>query len=75
MAEKRHIITRNEQGEVAPAHRTKIAGGVRFDGDVERVGPARASKNASRGVAHRGLQVAKQFKRAAKSNKRVYLDV
>jgi hypothetical protein len=73
VAEKRTIITRNEQNEVSPAHR--IAGGVRFDGDVELPTAARQAKLESRKSAHRGLNVAKQFHAAARSKKRVVLDV
>jgi hypothetical protein len=77
MAEKRQIISRNEQNEVAPAHRTRIAGGVRFDGGVERAGVERASKVANRTStrAQQALQNHKMFIKAASSKKRVVLDV
>jgi len=72
--EKRHIITRNEQGEVSPPHRARLAGGVRFDG-VERVTTERAGKRAATKTDHRSMNIPKQFHKAARSRKPMKLNV
>ena len=73
MAEKRQIISRNEQNEVAPAHR--IAGGVAFETHaVERPTSERQAKRAST-KGDRALRNQKQFETAARSRKRIVLDV
>ena len=73
MSEKRQIITRNEQNEVAPAHR-RIAGGVRFDG-VERGTAERTAKTAGRKTDTRSINVPSQFHKAARSRKPMKLNV
>jgi len=73
VAEKRQIISRNEQNEVSPPHR--IAGGVVFEShEAERATSARETKRANT-KGDRALKNQKQFEKAARSKKRIALDV
>jgi hypothetical protein len=73
VAEKRQIISRNEQNEVSPPHR--IAGGVVFEThEAERSTSARETKRAAT-KGDRALRNQKQFEKAARSRKRQQLNV